>query len=53
MKTYTFEKAFSQGWVKISVQAVNYSEALAALIFQVGSEADAAKYTFIGAEVTS
>jgi hypothetical protein len=47
MKTYTFEKAFSQGWVKIEVQAASYQEALAGLIFQVGSEAAAEKYTFV------
>ena len=47
MKTYTFEKSFSQGWVIINVKAENYSEALAALIFQVGSESNAAKYTLI------
>ena len=50
MKTYTFEKAFSQGRVKIAIEASSYSEALDALIFQVGSESDAAKYTFISAE---
>lgn len=48
MNTYTFEKAFSQGWVKITVEAASYQDALAALIFKVGSEADAAKYTFVG-----
>jgi hypothetical protein len=47
MKTYTFGKAFSKGWVKIEIEAETYKEALAGLIFQVGSEADAAKYTFI------
>ena len=47
MKTYTFEKAFSQGWVKIKVEASSYKEALDGLIFQVGSEAAAEKYTFV------
>ena len=49
MNTYTFEKAFSQGWVKIEIEASSYKEALAGLIFQIGSEVDAAKYTFVGA----
>lgn len=47
MNTYTFKKAFSQGWVKIAIEASSYKEALAGLIFQIGSEVDAAKYTFV------
>jgi len=50
MKTYTFEKAFSQGWVKIEVGALSYKDALDRLIFQVGSQAAAEKYTFVCAK---
>jgi hypothetical protein len=46
MKKYTFIK----GDAKITVEAASYKEALAALIFQVGSEMEAALYTYQGDE---
>jgi len=49
MNSYTFVKAFSQGWVKITVQADNYDDALVALAFQVGSSAAAKQYAFVDA----
>ena len=44
MKKYTFKSDESE----ITVDASSYQEALAALIFEVGSEAEAARFTFIG-----
>jgi len=49
-KTYTFEKAFSWGWVKINVEAASYEEALDKLIYKIGGEVYAAKYTFVCAK---
>jgi hypothetical protein len=46
MKTYTFALASTP----FSTEAANYAEALAALVFEVGSEVEAAKYAFISAE---
>ena len=44
MKTYAFQ--FSDQ--KFEILAASYSEALNGLIFHVGLEADAAKFTFVG-----
>ena len=44
METYKF----GSGSQIIEIDAANYNEALAALIFQVGSEAETAKFIFIG-----
>lgn len=46
MKQYTFVN----GSEKITVEAASYQEALAALIFKVGSEEEAAEYIFQGEE---
>jgi hypothetical protein len=44
MKTYAFQ--FNDQ--KFEILSASYSEALSELIFRVGQEADAAKFTFVG-----
>ena len=46
MNQYTFFK----GKADITIEAANYAEALAALIFEVGSESDAAEWIYRGDE---
>ena len=46
MKTYTF----NLGALEFKVDAANYGEALAALIFHTGNEQIAAQWIFISAE---
>ena len=46
MKTYTF----TLGPKTFMTEAANFAEALAALVFGLGSEVQAAKYTFVCAE---
>lgn len=45
MKTYEFRN----GEKTVKIEASSYDDALADLIFKVGSEAEAAEWTFVGA----